>query len=313
MAKKNILREIDREPKKRPYGARIDFFLDEEGIQFSLDGPASLLATEDAIVQLDLAPDQPLGPLKDKKLYRANIEGFATAGEAEVMGLKLSLALLWSAITMYFGMRLEYHSPLPCIVYDRTDSHGGISARGYLSSHYPATAADLAELMSEVLASSISVDRQLLLSMELFAAAGLEVSDRAKFLGLVSSLEPLASQRKYSTSVINLINSFRAQLRSSDLSDINGDEATRVKASLNDRLKQLEQESIRQALLRTIREVFPGNDSSVKTIDEAYSLRSKMLHDGVTDPYLDRKTDEVEQILRRLYAVRIGKPLRIGG
>ncbi len=111
------------------------------------------MATDDAIVQIDLAADQPLGPLKDKKLYRANIEGFATAGEAEAMGLKLSLALLWSAITKYFGIRLHYHSPLPCIVYDRTDSHGGFSMRGYATVSFPATAADFAELMSEVLSS----------------------------------------------------------------------------------------------------------------------------------------------------------------
>jgi hypothetical protein len=312
MSRKNIFAELDREPRRHPYGARIDFFLDEEGIQFSLDGPASLLATDDAIVRLDLAPDQPLGPLKHKKLYRANIEGFATAGEAEAMGLKLSLALLWSAITKFFGMRLEYHSPLPCIVYDRTDSHSGMSTRGHLSSHFPATAADLAELMSEVLASSISVDRQLLLSMELFAAAGLEVSDRAKFLGLVSSLEPLASPRKYPSSVVNLMNSFRAQLRAVDLSETNGGETTGVKTSLDNRLKQLEHESIRQAILRTIREILPGDDSSLKTIDEAYALRSKMLHEGIADPYLDRKTQEVEQVLRRFYAARIGKRLRIG-
>jgi len=107
------------------------------------------------------------------------------------------------------------------------------------------------------------------------------------------------------------MDSFREQLRDADLSDLNRDDVTKVKASLNERLKQFEKESIRQALLRTIRETLPG-DSPVKTIDEAYSLRSKMLHEGVTDPYLDRKTHEVESILRRLYAVRIGKQLRIG-
>ncbi len=131
-------------------------------------------------------------------------------------------------------------------------------------------------------------------------------------MGLVSSLEPLASQRGYPSSVVNLMDSYREQLRDADLSDLNRDDVTKVKASLNNRLRQLEQESIRQALLRTIKQVFPGDDSSVKIIDEAYSLRSKMLHEGVTDPYLDRKTHEVESILRRLYAVRIGKRLRIG-
>jgi len=43
MAKKNnLFMEIDREPRRRPYGAKVDFFLGS-GIQLSLDGPASLV------------------------------------------------------------------------------------------------------------------------------------------------------------------------------------------------------------------------------------------------------------------------------
>lgn len=311
-ARYKLFKEIDSEPRRRPYGAYIDFFLNEDDIQFWLDGPASVLASDEAIVQLDLSPDQPLGPLKRFKRYRANIEGFTTACEAEVMGLKLSLALLWSAVTKHFGMRLDYHSTLPCIVYDRTEDRGGFSMRAYLSNHFPATAADLGELMREVLTSAIEVDRQLVLSMELYTAANLEVSDRAKFLGLVSSLEPLASQEKYAGSVLNLLNSFRQQLQSAELRDFEPNEAEKVKNSLNGRLKDLERESIRQALLRLIREVFPEDEQSVKVIDEAYALRSKMLHDGITDPYLDRRSHAIEQIIRRLYAARIGKPLKIG-
>lgn len=270
------------------------------------------MSTDEAIVQLELSPNQPLGPLKHLTSYTANIEGFATAGEAEARGLKLSLALLWSAITRDFTMRLNYHTPLPCVVYDRTQSGGGISLRAYGTVYFPATATDLAELMGEVLTTSIPVDRQLLLSMEIFAAAKLEISDRAKFLGLVSSLEPLAAQANYPDSVLRLVDGFRAQVRSTDLANVSQEEASRIKTLLDGRLKDLERESIRQALLRTIREVFPGDNDSLKTIDDAYALRSKMLHEGTTGPYLDRKTHAVETILRRLYATRIGKPLRVG-
>jgi hypothetical protein len=309
-ATRKLLTEIDREPRRRPYAARIDFFLGE-GIQLSLDGPASLLAADDAIVGLDLAPDQPLGPLKHLKRYRASIEGFATASHAEAMGLKLALALLWSAITKAFTMRLDYHAPLPCVVYDRSNVSGGISFRAYGSVFSRATAADFADMMRDVLATPMEVDRRLLLSMELFSAARLEVSDRAKFLGLVSSLEPLAFQAEYPNSVLQLIDSLRDQLQSTDLNGLSNIEASNVKASLDGRLQQLRRESIRQALLRVIRELFPGDEASVKTIDGAYALRSEMLHHGTTDPYLDRKTHAIEQIIRRLYAKRIGKPLRI--
>lgn len=60
--KKKLLIEIDREPKRRPYGAYVDFFLNDDDIQFSFDGPAAVFASDDAIVQFDLTPDQPLGP-----------------------------------------------------------------------------------------------------------------------------------------------------------------------------------------------------------------------------------------------------------
>jgi len=109
-----------------------------------------------------------------------------------------------------------------------------------------------------------------------------------------------------------MIAAFAEQLNLTDLSDLNAQDATRVKSWLEHRLKQLQRESIRQALLRTIREEFPGDDSSVKIIDEAYSQRSKMLHEGITDPYLYRTAHEVQQILRRFYASRIGKRLRVG-
>jgi hypothetical protein len=311
-ATRKLFSEIDSEPKRRPYGAYIDFFLNEDDIQFSLDGPASVLASDNAIVQLDVSPEQPLGPLKRFKRYRANIEGFTTACEAEMMGLKLSLALLWSAVSRKFGMRLDYHSTLPCTVYDRTQEHGGMSMRAYLSNYFPATAADLSDLMREVLTSDVEADRQLTLSMELYAAANLEVSDRAKFLGLVSSLEPLAVQAQYGDSVRALAKSFRGQLRSVQFQDLEEVEVRNIKRSLDGRLKQLESESIRQALLRLIKELFPGDEDSVKTIDAAYALRSEMLHSGITDSYLDRKTDAIQQIIRRLYAARIGKSLRIG-
>jgi hypothetical protein len=310
--RRKLFNEIDSEPKRRPYGAYIDFFLNEDDIQFSLDGPASVFASDNAIVQVDVSPEQPLGPLKRFKRYRANIEGFTTASEAEGMGLKLSLALLWAAVTKHFGMRLDYHSTLPCTVYDRTEERGGLSMRGYLSNHYPATAAELGELMREVMTSTIEVDRQLVLSMELYTAANLEVSDRAKFLGLVSSLEPLGLQAQYTDSVRNLVSSFRQQLRSGHFADLDDVETEKVKKSLDGRLKQLEHESIRQALLRLIRELFPSDEELVKTIDAAYALRSEMLHHGTTDPYLDRKTHAIEQIIRRLYSARIKKPLRIG-
>lgn len=90
-----------------------------------------------------------------------------------------------------------------------------------------------------------------------------------------------------------------------EINELAAEDAAKLKASLIGRLKHLERESIRQALLRVIRESFPGDEDSVKVIDDAYGLRSDMLHEGTTDPYLDRRTYAIEQIIRRLYAAQI--------
>jgi len=93
------------------------FFVEEESIQFEFDGPTSLLATDEAIVQIHLAPDQPLGPLRENNLYRATTEGFATAGEADAMGVKPLIVTL--VVRDYEGfwcsIGLPFTSPMHCL------------------------------------------------------------------------------------------------------------------------------------------------------------------------------------------------------
>ena len=89
------------------------------------------------------------------------------------------------------------------------------------------------------------------------------------------------------------------------------DEATRPKDSLEGRIRELSQESIRQAMLRIVRELLPGDKDAVEIIDNAYALRSKILHDGASDPYLGRKVSAVEDTIRRIYSARIGKTLKV--
>ena len=310
MVKKQTLTEMDQEPKRRPYGAKVEFLLGED-IQLSLDGPVCLLVSDDTVVQLELAPEQPLGSLSYLKKYRASIEGFATASEGETAGIKLSLALLWAAVSRPFTLRLDYHTPLPCIVYDRTASSGGMSMREHLSVCRRVNAGDLAELMQDVMSTSVSADRHLLMSMELFAAARLEMTERAKFVSLVSSLEPLAAPADYPRSITNLVQNYLKQLQAASIPELSEEDTSGIKKSLNGRLRELEHESIRQALLRTVRELLPFDSNALKVIDEAYALRSTMLHEGVTDPYLDRRTHVVEGIIRKMFAARIGKPLKI--
>jgi len=301
--------QIIDEPKRCPYAVRVDFLLGKD-IQLPLEGPVCLLAKDDAVVELQLSPDKPLGDLQHLKCYRATIQGFQIYHEAELNGLRLSTALLWTAISRKFTLKLEYHALFPYVIYDRTIQFGGVSSRAYGSTFWPGDTNVFAKLMREVFVSREVVDRQLLLSMELFSAARIEVTERARFLSLVSALEPLAQPLDYPQSIKEVINDFRAQLNKVVIPDMPEIDFQKIRNSLNGRLGQLERESIRQALLRTVRELL-GDENDVRVIDSAYSLRSAMLHEGTNDPYLDRESSKIENIIRKIYAARIGCPLQV--
>jgi hypothetical protein len=146
--------------------------------------------------------------------------------------------------------------------------------------------------------------------MELFAAARLEITERARFVSLVSSFEPLALPKDYPKGVSEMVKAFRNHLSDFSLPELSPQEASQIKKSLDGRLRALQKESIRQALLRTVRQLLPNDEEAVEVVDTAYDLRSKILHEGVTDPYIGTKTHAVESVLRRMFSARIGKPLK---
>ena len=309
MKKTRLLDEIDSEPRRRPYAAHVDILLGED-VELNLEYPVTLLVTPTAIIQIKLAPKQPVGALQHLKKYRVEIEGFAKASEAETAGLRLATALLWAAVSKRFTMRLDYHTPLPCVVYDRTASRGGMTISATMKSYWPLTPHDFSGLLSaDILESSTAVDNQLLLSMELFAAARLEISDRARFISLVSSLEPLAAQRTYPDAVKEIVERFQQELAAYEMPGVPEPDAARLKASMTARLSELQRESIRQAILRNVRELLPDNKNALKIIDEAYALRSRILHEGGSDPYLDKRISDIEDTIRLMFAARIGKEL----
>lgn len=303
--------EIEEEPLRYPYAARVDFILGED-IELALDyPPICLLTSANCNIQMQLSPDQPMGPLQHLKKYRLLVEGYSTAGEAEAGGLQLSLALLWAAVSKRFTMRLDYHTPLPCIVHERTAPTGGISIRASGRSHWNVSVHEFSELLGETVENPVDVDRQLLLSMELFSASRFELSERAKFISLVSSLEPLAIPAKYPNAIEKMITVFCNQVKDVELPELRLEEATRLRNSLEGRIRGLSRESIRQAILRIVRELLPRDKDAVEIIDKAYALRSQILHDGASDPYLDRKVLAVEDTIRRIYSARIGKTLKV--
>jgi len=286
---------IDESPKRHPYGAKVGIILDV-GDELGFNGEACLLVDDKSIVRISPLQDESQFGRQQPQKLDVYVEGFATAAEAEQKGLKLSLALLWEAVSRKHPLRLDYHTPRPCMVYDRTQESGS-GCMATASATVIMNSSKMVELVNQIFSANIDVDEKLLVSMELFASARLETTERARFVGLVSSLEPLAQSEAYENAELKeLVDSFVAQLNKTTSIPEN------IKSSLNGRINGLKKESISQAIRRLVKDHFPENPDAVSTVEEAYKIRIKILHDGAFDADLEQKSNEIEDIIRQIYS-----------
>jgi len=288
-----------------PYGAQVGVILDETD-NFNFAGEASLLLDDkQSIVRVV--------PCREKILYKGRIsqkldlyvEWLATVEEAEEKKSKLLLALLWAAISRKHPLLLDYQTSL---IYDRTQ-HGGTIGGVSAQLHLEMNSCRLVELINEIFSDeNIEVEEKLLVSMELFTSAKLETSDRAKFVGLVSSLEPLAQSEAYGNPELEkLVDNFVNQLTDTSIPD-------KIKRSVQGRIRALKKESISQAIQRIVQESsIPANEKeeAVSIIKEAYKIRSKILHEGARYTDLEQKSNEIENIIRQIYSHRLKRDLFI--
>lgn len=291
---------------RRPYGAKISVLLDAS-TRMNLDGEVCLLTGTKYTVTMrptQTKPESEAGAKSGFQAWDVLVEGFATAGEAEKAGLEITFAILWGAISEKYSVQLQYHTPLPCVVYDRMRRGSGISLTSSVTFILGKSLNSVANAINEVLSSPKRDSGKLLLAMELFASARLELTERARFIGLVSSLEPLAEQQNYGDQLLETLNRFKDQIRQLGLSPI-------VESSLLGRVDNLSNESVLSAIRRVVNECLPGDAGALEIVEEAYNLRSRILHDGTTDADLSQKSQEVEAVIRRVIASKAGLNLRV--
>jgi hypothetical protein len=281
---------------KRPYGAKITFQILHSASIGELDN-VTLLLNNGAIATIQ--PGRNLSWEGGKRLNVA-LEGFRTATIAETEGLRFAQALLLTAISLNFGVRLNYHAQEPAVVFERFRS-GGATISGELIN-----GRSQPKVLDELIGAYTHpiLDRTLLLSMELYCAAFLELNERARFVTVVSALEPLANQESLGPEVSAFVDEALAVLdKTQGLQD-------GVRASLRGRLSQLRQESVRQALLRLSASWFPQREDVRQRIDRAYALRSELLHEGrLLDPDVDITTEInlISSVLREIYEQASGR------
>jgi hypothetical protein len=293
-------REIIRShPEKRPYGALLRVHVQTAGAFGQVEN-VEIPFVSGAF--LTLAPARS-APWDGGRKYSMQLEGFATATAAESAARRLVQAILWMAVSSDAPLRLDYRSYEPFSIFDRTRS-GGTHVEAYGEVFFQP-----AMIFDEIKAAYDDVggtDPALLLSMEIFASARLEASDRARFLSIVSALEPLASEQPLGAAADRLVESCLENLKATP------DLTPEIRSSLEGRIRQLRAESIRQALRRTVRSGLPDRAEAVMVVDEAYSLRSQIIHDGRPqdlDVDLERQSQVISNILRELYAARLGRRL----
>lgn len=290
---------IVQHPDKRPYGARARIHLQTAASIGNTEG-VSLLLDSGTVVTIQPARKV---PWEGGDKFSLTLVGFPTATSAEVGGRRLVQALLWTAVSMNFALRLEYATYEPTAVFNRTHL-GGIQAEGFGTVGWP-----IDRVLDELRQSYAELgepNQAVLLSMEIFAGAGLEVSQRARFLAIVSALEPLSEDRSLGPEASNFVDSCVERL------DNDPSIPASVRASIRGRLQHLRTESIRQGILRVIRENLSGTVGAPGLIDEAYAVRSQIVHGGRSDdPDLDLEDfgRNVGAMLRELYSAKLKRVL----
>lgn len=283
-------------PIRRPYASRIKFQLEQGGFEFPKS--CTIFAANGALIELNVVEGEGVDVARTVSM---SVSGFSSASTAESQGLKLSASILWAAISRRVPLRLNYHTPYPSIVFDRTQQRGGgssFSATGYSYSRF----SGFVDKMQEIFDSQTDVDINLLISMELFTSARLEATERTRFLGLVSSLEPMATQEPYGDVVTNLIDQYLSMLHETSVPED-------VRNSLRGSIQRLKNESVGFSIKKLVRNSFPGDDKAITLVSHAYDVRSKILHNGQVDDDLEFITNELEGLVRRLIAHRLDQKL----
>jgi len=254
-------------PAKRPYGARIRVHLQTAASIGHLEGVCLPLQTGTFVTLSRRAK----APWEAGDRFALDLEGFPTASDAERAGRRLAGALLWTAIKLRFPLRIEYQTYEPSMVYERQRG-GGASLTAFATTGWSSEA--FLDQLRRAYATLPETDPQVLLSMEIFAGAKVETSERARFLACVSALEPLAAEQPLSSDVADFVDDCLRHLREK-LPD-----ESAVRASLEGRLHNLRRESIRQATKRVVAETLPHDTVAVSAVDYAYRLRSQIIHSG---------------------------------
>jgi len=295
--------------REKPYGVRVEFevageyFVDEEETIPSFVGirdEACVLLSDTHVFHFER--DESASKHEEANIWNAYIEGFETTAEAEKAGEWFATALMFNSVMYAPYVKIRYSLPDPYEVYSRRLPKKQ-SIRTFLS----LKDADLYKKHTKVVntlrkawlsTEGSNISERLFLALELYTTAQFENSDRAKFIGVVSAIEPLATQEDYSQKESYEIAAALEELcKEVDTYTAIPDP---IRASMKGQIRNLRRESVRRACRRLINDRLPEHDDATNIFEQAYSARSKMLHEGETPTDLERIYHEMQNLVRNL-------------
>lgn len=295
-----LVNDLATKPHVYSWSTKIDFEVNSVGGFQDFEGtPACLNWDQNLILVLERRTIHPHFEASGTTGYRLILDAAQTACEAEELGRRLACALLKFAIGKTWGLRLAWQdTPLPCRVIDRTASRG-FESEGFVSGHERIALSDFTNELDEAFSALRQAPCNLLLSMELCASARFESDNRARLILLVSALEALAERLDLTGRIGGLV----SELEELVIGRLSNDE--RLKNSVLGQVRQLQRESSRQSIRRLLTAA-ELSDADIGFVDDAYSARSKIVHEGLRIPELNIMAGRFEEILRRLYEYKIG-------
>lgn len=294
-----------------PYGAYITIFLNGT-IQFELDQMNYMLGENLSLQFVENksnASEFTEITFPGSKVWDVKLTGFKTACEAEKAGVKLAESFLWYSISKNFPIRLVYHKSLPCTVYDRTKGPS-LEMFGFGHSTQTEKATDIISGVKESFFSEYEseIDRKrLLLAMEIFSSSQLEITIRAKFISLITSLEALSLQKSYKEYTDHVKDKID-ELIEAIQNEKNIPE--KIRNSLTGKIKkEMSIESVRQAIINVVLKNTKDANNK-KLFDKAYGARSSLVHDGKSDENIEELSRSVSSMIRDIFSFCLNLELK---
>jgi len=291
--------DLDRKQNIYSWSVQIDFNLNSRGgIKDFVGNGASLLWSQDYIITLETRQVHPQLENAGTTGYSLVAKATETACDAEALGVRLAYSLLSVAVDKNWGLSLSWpDSPLPCRVIDRTASKGA-SMGGFASVSHHVSTEQFVQEIGESFKHHSKVPYSLLLSMELCASSHFENNERSKLIMLVSAFEALAEQKDLSEIVNPLIYDLQLKVKEYKFEDES------IKNSLLGQIDNLKRESIRRALRRLLADV-EIEEADRNFVEEAYTARSNIVHEGQRVPELNLMTSRLNMLLKKVYSSKM--------